>query len=113
MKPLAKAILNASATVCILPSLLLYWLSAACIGKNHALEGSSQLFATVPGLAGVVVEVAQPAGASDGDMLSVHIAFDPASASLHDVRREAQLEPALLRLVNERLRERVHRDLLE
>ena len=53
MKPLAKAILNASATVCILPSLLLYWLSAACIGKNRALEGSSQLFAPVPGLAGV------------------------------------------------------------
>ena len=53
MKPLAKAILNALATVWILPALLLYWLSAALIGKDRALEGSSQLFALLPGLPGV------------------------------------------------------------
>lgn len=53
MKPLAKAILHASATVCILPALVLYWLSAAVIGKNRALEGSSQSFAILPGMPGV------------------------------------------------------------
>ena len=53
MKPLAKAILNAIATLCILPALLMYWASAAVTGKNRALEGSSQLFASLPGLPGV------------------------------------------------------------
>ncbi len=53
MKPFAKAILNCVATVCILPALLLYWMSAAVIGKNRALEGSSQLLAPLPGLPGV------------------------------------------------------------
>jgi len=53
MKPLAKAILHAAATACILPALVLYWLSAAIIGKDRALEGSSQSFALLPGLPGV------------------------------------------------------------
>jgi virginiamycin A acetyltransferase len=53
MKSLAKATLNCLATVCILPALLLYWLSAGFFGKNRALEGSSQLFAPLPGLPGV------------------------------------------------------------
>ena len=53
MKACAKAILNALATACVLPALLIYWMSAAIIGKDRALEGSSQLFAPLPGLPGV------------------------------------------------------------
>ncbi len=53
MKHLAKAILHVAATACISPALLLYWLSAAIIGKDRALEGSSQSFALLPGLPGV------------------------------------------------------------
>ena len=53
MKALTKAILNLLATVCILPALLLYWMSAAVIGKNRALEGSSQMLAPLPGMPGV------------------------------------------------------------
>ena len=53
MKSSVKAILQAAATACILPALFLYWLSAAIIGKDRALEGSSQSFALLPGLPGV------------------------------------------------------------
>lgn len=53
MKPLLKAILHGVATLCILPALLLYWASAAVLGKNRALEGSSQSFALLPGMPGI------------------------------------------------------------
>ncbi len=53
MKSSVKAILHAAATVSILPALALYWLSAAIVGKNRALEGSSQSLALLPGLPGI------------------------------------------------------------
>ena len=53
LKRTAKAVLHGLATVAILPAVLLYWLSAACIGKDRALEGSSQTFALLPGLPGI------------------------------------------------------------
>ena len=53
MKALAKAILHALSVLAVLPALPMYWMSAAVIGRDRALEGSSQMFALVPGMPGV------------------------------------------------------------
>lgn len=52
-KTIAKAVLHALATVAVLPWLLAYWLGAALLGKDRALEGASQSLALLPGLTGV------------------------------------------------------------
>ncbi|MGL6096837.1 MAG: acyltransferase [Fimbriiglobus sp.] len=53
MKPLAKAAANAVATLAVLPLLAAYWLAAAGIGRDRALEGASQALAPLPGLPGM------------------------------------------------------------
>ena len=53
VKQLVKLVAHAGATVCVLPWLLSYWLSAAVFGANRALEGSSQALACLPGMPGV------------------------------------------------------------
>ena len=40
------------ATLAVLPSLASYWLRAAAMGRDRALEGSTQALALVPGLVG-------------------------------------------------------------
>jgi acetyltransferase-like isoleucine patch superfamily enzyme len=52
LKELAKAIARGAATLVILPMLVSYWLRAAVLGRNRALEGSSELLSLVPGLVG-------------------------------------------------------------
>ena len=53
IKRLLKRAAHAGATVCVLPWLLSYWLSAAVFGPNRALEGASQALACLPGVPGV------------------------------------------------------------
>jgi virginiamycin A acetyltransferase len=52
-KATVKALLHALATVVVLPWLIAYWLGAALLGKDRALEGASQSLALLPGLTGV------------------------------------------------------------
>ena len=47
-----KAAVNGLATVCVLPAVVSFHLRAAVMGKDRALEGSTQAFALIPGLAG-------------------------------------------------------------
>src|SRR5262249_31835563 len=51
-REVAKAVALGVATVLVAPELLSYRLRAAFLGRGRALEGSSQLLALVPGLAG-------------------------------------------------------------
>ena len=53
VKQFAKAAAHAGATVCVLPWLVSYWLSAAAFGPNRALEGASQALACLPGMPGI------------------------------------------------------------
>ncbi|WP_439629034.1 acyltransferase [Gemmata sp.] len=48
----AKAVLRAAALVGVLPVLVGYWLNAACLGRNRALESASQLLSLLPGVSG-------------------------------------------------------------
>ena len=54
MKPrdLAKALARSIATLLILPVLVVHWLKTPFLGKDRALEGSSELMSLVPGLLG-------------------------------------------------------------
>lgn len=52
MKTLAKALARAIATVLVMPALLSFRLRAVVLGPDRALEGSTQAFALLPGLAG-------------------------------------------------------------
>ncbi len=53
VKRFVKAAAHAAATVCVLPWLACYWLSAAAFGPNRALEGASQALACLPGMPGI------------------------------------------------------------
>ena len=53
LKRVLKQVAHAGATVCVLPWLLSYWLSASVFGPNRALEGASQALAFLPGMPGV------------------------------------------------------------
>lgn len=53
VKVIAKAVLHGLATVVVVPWLVAYWLGAAVLGKDRALEGASQSLALLPGLTGV------------------------------------------------------------
>ena len=52
MRPALKTLAFWLATVAILPCLASYWLRAAVMGRDRALEGSTQALALVPGLIG-------------------------------------------------------------
>lgn len=54
-KAAAKLTVHALATVAALPWLLAYWLGAALLGKDRALEGATQALAPFPGLTGVYI----------------------------------------------------------
>jgi acetyltransferase-like isoleucine patch superfamily enzyme len=53
MKPILKYLARAAAFVLILPSWLLYQLSAVLVGRAAAFPGWSQAFSLIPGLTGV------------------------------------------------------------
>lgn len=52
VREFVKSILRGLATVMVLPALVSYWLRSLVIGKDRALEGSSQALALVPGILG-------------------------------------------------------------
>ena len=52
MREALKAIVRALAFVAVIPSLISFAIRARVIGRDRALEGSTQLLALVPGLAG-------------------------------------------------------------
>lgn len=52
MKELAKSAARLVALVCVLPVLLVFWLNAALLGRNRALESASQLLSLWPGVSG-------------------------------------------------------------
>lgn len=51
-KRFLKALLRALALIVVSPVLLSYWLNARLIGRNRALESSSQLLSLLPGVSG-------------------------------------------------------------
>lgn len=52
MREFVKACLRGIALATVSPLLLTYWLRSLVLGRNRALEGSSQLLALLPGLSG-------------------------------------------------------------
>jgi virginiamycin A acetyltransferase len=52
MKTLLKACARALATVLVVPALVSFWIRGLVMGRDRALEASSQAFALIPGLAG-------------------------------------------------------------
>lgn len=52
MRDLLKRVAFALATVAVVPSLLSYLLRASLVGRDRAIEGSTQALGLVPGLAG-------------------------------------------------------------
>ena len=53
LKVALKACVHMLATMAVLPWLISYWLGAAILGPNRALEGTSQAISLFPGLIGV------------------------------------------------------------
>lgn len=52
LKTAAKAVARLVALLVVSPVLLGYWLNAAVVGRNRALESASQLLSLIPGLTG-------------------------------------------------------------
>jgi virginiamycin A acetyltransferase len=48
----AKAVARLTATVLVVPELLSFWIRAPMLGRDRALEGSSQTMGLIPGLVG-------------------------------------------------------------
>jgi acetyltransferase-like isoleucine patch superfamily enzyme len=48
-----KAVARGIALLLVLPELVIYWLKCPILGKDRALEGSSQTLSLIPGLIGV------------------------------------------------------------
>lgn len=53
MRDFLKSIARIAATIAVAPALVSYWLRSRAIGKDRALEGSSQAIALLPGVTGV------------------------------------------------------------
>lgn len=47
-----KALAHGAATLAVLPAVASYWLRAAVLGRDRALEGSTQLLSLLPGIPG-------------------------------------------------------------
>jgi acetyltransferase-like isoleucine patch superfamily enzyme len=54
-KAAVKRALHGLATVLVSPWLVCYWLSAALLGRDRALEGASQSLALLPGVSGMLL----------------------------------------------------------
>lgn len=52
MRELAKSLARGVATLLVAPELLSYWLRSFVLGRDRALEGSTQLLAIIPGIVG-------------------------------------------------------------
>jgi acetyltransferase-like isoleucine patch superfamily enzyme len=51
-KQVAKAVARSVALVAVLPMLLVYWINAALLGRNRALESATQFLSLLPGISG-------------------------------------------------------------
>jgi acetyltransferase-like isoleucine patch superfamily enzyme len=51
-RELLKALARAAATVAVAPALTSYWIRSAIVGRDRALQGSTQALALVPGILG-------------------------------------------------------------
>jgi virginiamycin A acetyltransferase len=54
-RELLKALARAAATVAVAPALISYWTRSAILGRDRALQGSTQTLALVPGILGQYV----------------------------------------------------------
>ncbi len=52
VRQIAKSLAFAAATLVVSPALLSYWLRSGFLGRDRALEGSTQALALVPGITG-------------------------------------------------------------
>jgi acetyltransferase-like isoleucine patch superfamily enzyme len=52
MKELVKSLARMLATVAVVPNLLSFWVRAAVIGRDRAINGSTQALSLVPGIVG-------------------------------------------------------------
>src|SRR5579862_5959297 len=52
MRELVKGLVRGMALIAVLPLLASYWIRAALMGADRALEGSSQTLSLIPGLLG-------------------------------------------------------------
>ena len=51
-RELLKALARAAATIAVAPALASYWIRSAIVGRDRALQGSTQALALVPGIPG-------------------------------------------------------------
>src|SRR6478735_7275225 len=58
MRELLKATARGLALIAVLPALLSFWLRSLAMGRNRALEGSTQMLALVPGVLGQYLRAA-------------------------------------------------------
>jgi virginiamycin A acetyltransferase len=54
MKKGLKTLARVGATLMLAPEFLSYWIRARCLGRDRALEGSTQMLSLIPGLVGQV-----------------------------------------------------------
>ena len=52
MRDIGKSVARAAATIAALPMIVSFWIRSPFLGRNRALEGSSQLMSLFPGLIG-------------------------------------------------------------
>src|SRR5262245_61240112 len=73
MREVVKSVCRGVASIVVLPLLVTYTIRAQLIGRDRAMEGSSQLLSLVPGLVGQYVRVA---------FLARTLAFCPPTAAI-------------------------------
>jgi len=88
MRELIKAAARGLALVAVTPSLLSWWIRSLVIGRDHALEGSTQAWSLVPGLPGQYLRRAflskTLAGCAPTATIEFGTIFSSASASIGD-----------------------------
>ena len=88
MRDLLKALAFGLATILVVPELLSFWLRGAFLGRDRALQGSSELLSLIPGLTGEYMRRAFYARTLERCHPSATIAFgtvfSKAGACLHE-----------------------------
>jgi acetyltransferase-like isoleucine patch superfamily enzyme len=88
MREIIKRLAHGLALAVVVPSLASFWLRAKLIGRDRALEGSTQAWALVPGLAGQYLRRAflskTLAGCATNATIEFGTIFSSASASIGD-----------------------------
>lgn len=88
MRELLKGTARALALILVLPALLSFWLRALAMGRNRALEGSTQALALIPGVLGQYLRAAflgrVLAGCDPTATISFMTVFSQADARIDD-----------------------------